>query len=135
LRIGIDYYLKVLKKHHNVMIQEISEAKIPLRASKAEIRKAVVLESDSILKRINPMEKVILMDVQGMMLSSVEFKSKLVSLSDGGQMDLCLIIGGSHGVSREMFMGKAYFLSFSRMTFPHQLMRLVLLEQLSRILS
>ncbi len=124
----------LLNRNQRVTIEEIPEARVSQKASDAEIEKAVAIESERILKRISPMEKVILLDVKGKMLTTTETKKKMHELSDGGQRGLCIVIGGSYGVNREMFLGKAFSLSFSMLTFPHQLMRLVLLEQLNRIL-
>jgi 23S rRNA (pseudouridine1915-N3)-methyltransferase len=135
LKRGIEYYLKILNRNGDVTIQEIPEAKIPEKASEADIRRAVTLESERVLKAVSTSDRMILLDAEGTLMSTREVKKKMHVVSDGGRLPLVFVIGGSHGVEREMFSDKAFSLSFSKMTFPHQLMRLVLLEQLSQVMD
>ena len=135
LKTGIEYYLKILNRNGEVTIHEIPEVKIPEKASEADIRRAVALESERILKAVSSSDRMILLDAEGTMMSTREVKKKMQVISDGGRLPLAFVIGGSHGVNREIFSDKAFSLSFSKMTFPHQLMRLVLLEQLSKMMD
>lgn len=135
LKEGIEHFMQALNRRWDVVIQELPETRVSDGASEAEIHKAVTKDSEGILSAIHPSERVILLDSKGAMLTSRELRNRIRNLSEDGHVPLVMVIGGSHGVNREMFRQVAFSLSFSRMTFPHQLMRLVLLEQIYRLMS
>jgi len=133
VREGVQNYLDRLNRKWKVSIEELSEEKIPEKATAAQINQAVKRETENILKALKKQEKIILLDVEGAFLTTFQLRKKLMDWSDGGRTTITIIIGGSYGVDRETLQKKAYSLSFSKMTFPHQLMRLILLEQLGQV--
>ncbi|MBE5735002.1 MAG: 23S rRNA (pseudouridine(1915)-N(3))-methyltransferase RlmH [Clostridiales bacterium] len=122
-------YIKRLSKYHNVNIIELEEEKIAKNASIADIAKVKVKESlkfEKYLKGYN-----IVLDVNGKSLDSVAFAKKIEQISQNSFI-INFIIGGSYGLSDEIKNKADMLLSFSSFTFPHQLMRVVLLEQIYR---
>ena len=110
----------------------IRDEKLPERASDAEISAALKREGERIIAAIPPRAYTIALCVEGKQMPSEKFSKTLASLGGEGYSDICFIIGGSDGLSDEV-KGKAKLrLSISEMTFPHQLMRVILLEQLYR---
>jgi 23S rRNA (pseudouridine1915-N3)-methyltransferase len=89
-------------------------------------------EGEKILKHVKDGMYVIPLDIKGKMISSEELSDKLEKLGIGGHSNIAFIIGGSLGLSKEILKRADYKLSFSPMTFPHQLMRVILLEQVYR---
>ena len=85
-----------------------------------------------ILKNIPDDAFVITLEIEGKMLDSVEFSKKLEQLGIQGKSHICFVIGGSIGLGQDVLKRSNYALSFSKMTFPHQLMRVILLEQIYR---
>ena len=126
---GISEYLKRLSGYCNVEILELKDEKIGSNNSEEKIKE---IESNRILEKINDKDYVVLLDLRGKELNSEEFASKMDNLISAGTGNYCFIIGGSLGVS-EMLRKKANFLfCFSRLTFTHQMVRLLLLEQIYR---
>lgn len=126
---GISEYLKRLSGYSNVEIIEVKDEKNSSNNSEENIKE---IESKRILEKINEKDYVILLDLKGKELSSEEFAFKMDDLINSGIGNYCFIIGGSLGVS-EIVRKKADFLiSFSRLTFTHQMVRLLLLEQIYR---
>ena len=113
------------------MIQ-VADEKTPDGASEAQERQIKEKEGSRILAQIKDGAYVIALAVQGTMLSSEQLASKLNKLGVDGQSQIVLIIGGSLGLSDEVLKRADYHLSFSPMTFPHQLLRVSLLEQIYR---
>ena len=105
------------------------------KPSPAEVQNAIKREGERIIAAIPPRSHVIALCVEGKQLSSPEFSEKLVSLESCGVSEFCFIIGGSDGLSDEVKKRAAMHLSISEMTFPHQLMRVILLEQIYRAFS
>lgn len=122
-------YLKRLKKFHNVEIFEVSEERLSKNPSQKDIDKVKNEETKRLEKLIKG--HLILLDVNGKNYSSEEFSEKLQKLQNETST-ITFVIGGSFGVSDEMKNKTQDKLSFSKFTFPHQLMRVVLLEQLYR---
>ena len=89
-------------------------------------------EGASILSKIKPSDYVITLEIEGKGLSSVSLSKKIESLALAGNSSLVFVIGGSLGLSEEVSMRADFKLSFSAMTFPHQMMRIILLEQIYR---
>lgn len=124
---GISEYLKRLSGYCNVEIIEVKDEKISSDESKVK-----EIESKRILEKINEKDYVVLLDVLGKEFSSEQFAQTLEKWIDNGIGNYCFVIGGSLGVS-EMVKNRANFLiSFSRLTFTHQMIRLMLLEQIYR---
>ena len=125
LKDAIDEYLKRLRKYTNVEIIELKDEGL------VEIDKALALEGEKILKYINPKDYIITMEIEGNELSSIEFAKKIENILITNS-NITFIIGGSYGISEEVKKLSNYKLSFSKMTFPHQLFRVILLEQIYR---
>lgn len=125
-------YSKRLGRFCTLEIVELKEARLPDKASAADEENVKLEEGRSILKHIADSTYVITLEVQGRQLSSGELAEKMDSLAGMGKSDIAFIIGGSLGLSPEVSRRADFRLSFSRMTFPHQMMRVVLLEQIYR---
>ena len=110
----------------------MADEKTPDGASEAQERQIKEKEGSRILAQIKDGAYVIALAVQGTMLSSEQLAGKMNRLGVDGQSQIVLIIGGSLGLSDEVLKRADYHLSFSPMTFPHQLMRVILLEQIYR---
>ena len=117
-------YVKRLSRYCRIRIVELKEERLPDNASAAEGR--------SILKSLSADSYVIALDGKGKQLSSEQLSQKIESLTLGGCSTVDLIIGGSLGLSDEVRKRADFKLSFSSMTFPHQMMRVILLEQIYR---
>lgn len=113
----------------------IRDERLSDKPSPAEVQNAIKREGERIIAAIPPRSYVIALCVEGKQLSSPEFSEKLVSLESCGVSEFCFIIGGSDGLSDEVKKRAAMRLSISEMTFPHQLMRVILLEQIYRAFS
>lgn len=129
---AIKEYSKRLKRFANLEIIELKEARLPDNASKADEEKVKALEGEEILKKIKKGTYVITLEIKGKNLSSEELAKKFEDLALDGQSDVALIIGGSLGLSPEVSQRADFKLSFSKMTFPHQMMRVILIEQIYR---
>lgn len=132
LRDAIAEYTKRLSKYCKLEILEVADEKTPDRASEAVEDGIRQKEGERILKLIRDDAYVITLEIGGKMLDSVEFSEKIASLGLQGKSHICFVIGGSIGLGREVLKRSDYGLSFSKMTFPHQLMRVILLEQIYR---
>ncbi|MDK2823853.1 MAG: rRNA (pseudouridine1915-N3)-methyltransferase [Clostridia bacterium] len=133
LKEGINEYLKRLKPLAKVEIIEVADEKEPVNASLAVEELVKEKEGEKILKHIRPESFMIALAIEGKQLSSQELADLLNKLALQGKSDLTLVIGGSLGLSDTVLQKADYKLSFSKMTFPHQLMRLILLEQIYRV--
>ena len=125
-------YSKRLSRFCNIKILEIKEARLPDKASAAEEETVKREEGEGILKQIRDEDFVISLEIQGKSLSSEEMAEKIENLGLAGRSNLVFVIGGSLGLSPEVSRRADFHLSFSRMTFPHQMMRVILLEQIYR---
>ncbi len=110
----------------------IKDERLPEHASAAETAAAVRREGEKILAALPPRAFLCALCVEGKQMPSERFSEKLASLAAEGFSDVCFIIGGSDGLSDEVKNACRMKLSISEMTFPHQLMRVILLEQLYR---
>ncbi len=135
LRNAIDTYSKSLKKHCSLQMIEVPDEKTPDNASFKEEMQIKAKEGESILKNIKDTAYVFALAIEGKMLTTEEMSKNLIALENKGIIELVFIIGGSLGLSKEVLNRANYKLSFSKMTFPHQLMRVILLEQLNKCLS
>ena len=132
LRDAIDEYSKRLSKYCKLEIIEVSDEKTPDNASEKEELQIKEKEGIQILSKIKDNAYVIAMDLKGKTLSSEEFSSFIDNCGIQGNSNLVFIIGGSLGLSKDVLNRANYKLCFSKMTFPHQLFRVMLLEQIYR---
>ena len=125
LKNAIDEYTKRLSKYTKLEFIEVMDVDNP------SIDITLSKEKESIMKHINPKDYIITLEIDGNMLSSTEFSSKLDSIFNTNSC-ITFIIGGSYGLHDDIKKISNYKLSFSKMTFPHQLFRVILLEQIYR---
>ncbi len=116
-------YLKRLSKYTNIQIIEVED--------EANIQKALKVEAEKISKHIKENDYVITLEIDGKELSSEEFASKIDNIFITNS-NIDFIIGGSYGIDETIKKRSNYSLSFSKMTFPHKLFRVILLEQIYR---
>lgn len=131
-RDAIDEYAKRLSRYCKLDIIEVADEKTPDHSSEVENEKIRKKEGERILTHVRDNTYVIVLAIEGKMLDSVELSEKIQQLGVSGVGDITLIIGGSLGLSEEVYHRADFKLSFSKMTFPHQLMRVILLEQIYR---
>lgn len=129
---AIAEYSKRLSRFCTLEIIELKEAHLPDKASQAEEEAVKLEEGRSILKTIKDGTFVITLEILGKQLDSPQLAAKLESLSLEGKSNIAFVIGGSLGLSEEVSKRANFKLSFSKMTFPHQMMRVILLEQIYR---
>lgn len=129
---GIDEYSKRLNRYCKLDIIQVPDEKTPDNASEAEELMIKKKEGERILKNIKDNAYVIALAIEGKMLTSEELADKIDKLGVGGDSHIVFVIGGSLGLDDEVLKRADYKLSFSKMTFPHQMMRMVLLEQVYR---
>ena len=132
LKDGIAEYSKRISRFATVEMVELADEKTPDRASDSENEKILDLEGNRILSKIGDREFVVVLAIEGKTLSSEEFSKQLEQASINGFSTLTFVIGGSLGLSHQVKKRANLFLSFGRLTLPHQLMRLVLVEQIYR---
>ena len=129
---ALDEYTKRLSKYCQLNITEINDEKIPNNASDKENTIVKEKEGKNILNAIKKDSYIICMDLNGKQFSSEEFADKINNISINYNGSVTFIIGGSLGLSDSVISKSNYHLSFSNMTFPHQLARVMLCEQLYR---
>lgn len=129
---AVDEYSKRLSKYCDIEIKELKETRLPDKASVADEQKVIYEEGQTILANIKDNSYVITLEIKGKQLSSEELAEKMHQLPLEGRSDITFVIGGSLGLSKEVSQRSDFKLSFSKMTFPHQMMRVVLLEQVYR---
>jgi 23S rRNA (pseudouridine1915-N3)-methyltransferase len=132
LKQGIDEYLKRLSAYAKVEVIEVADEKAPEVLSELEMVQVKQKEGERILGKISQDTHVIALAIQGKMQSSEELADTLDKLATYGKSKIAFVIGGSLGLSEEVLKRANEHLSFSRMTFPHQLMKLILVEQIYR---
>lgn len=131
-RDAIEEYSKRLVKYCKLQIMEIKESLLPANASAADEEAVKTSEGIEILGKIKPSDYVITLEIKGNSLSSEKLATHLERLAVTGKSSIVFIIGGSLGLSKEVSRRADLKLSFSAMTFPHQMMRVILLEQIYR---
>lgn len=131
-RDAISEYEKRLSRYCKLDIVEVADERTPEHASAAENQKILEKEGERILANVRDNTYVIILAIKGKMLDSVELSQKISDLTVSGVSDITFIIGGSLGLSDAVVKRGDFLLSFSPMTFPHQLMRVILLEQVYR---
>lgn len=129
---GIKEFEKRLSRYCSLNIIEVNDEKAPENLSDKDIEKIKEKEGKRILSKIPQNSFIISLVIQGKEVSSEELSKKIENLMISGINDITFIIGGSLGLSKDVLNKSNYKLSFSKMTFPHQMMRLILLEQIYR---
>ncbi|MCY8157548.1 23S rRNA (pseudouridine(1915)-N(3))-methyltransferase RlmH [Bacillus licheniformis] len=132
LKQGIDEYIKRLSAYAKVDIIELPDEKAPENLSDQDMKIVKDKEGERILSKISPDAHVIALAIEGKMKSSEELADNMDRLATYGKSKVTFVIGGSLGLSDAVLKRADEKLSFSRMTFPHQLMRMILLEQVYR---
>ena len=125
LKDAIEEYQKRIKKYTNIELIEVKDEGL------VEESKAISLEAEKIKKHLNSKDYIITMEIEGKQITSKEFAEKLNQIQIENS-NIVFIIGGSYGLSNELKQMAKYHLSFSKLTFPHQLFRVLLLEQIYR---
>ena len=129
---AIAEYTKRLTKYCQLTQVEVADEKAPETLSDKEMVQIKDKEGERILAKIKDTQYVITLEINGTQLTSEGLSEKLDHLGVSGQSDLVFVIGGSLGLSDVVIKRSNFALSFSKMTFPHQLMKVVLLEQIYR---
>lgn len=131
LRDAADEYIKRLRGFCDLKIAEFSPFKLPDKPNESQIAAALDREAEQILKRIPAGSRTAALCIEGKMLSSEELAGEIHAADNSGT-PFTFIIGSSHGLAEQVKRSADIRLSFSKMTFPHQLFRIMLLEQLYR---
>jgi len=129
---GISEYLKRLQVYAKLQLIEVADERAPENLSEKEMEQVKEKEGSRILNQVKENQYVITLSIDGQMLTSEELAKELDRLATYGKSDLVFVIGGSLGLAKQVNERADFSLSFSKMTFPHQLMRLILLEQIYR---
>lgn len=132
LKQGINEYLKRLSAYAKIEIVELPDEKAPEQLSDAEMEQVKNKEGERILGKISDDTHVIALAIEGKQRSSEELAKEMDKLATYGKSKVAFVIGGSLGLSGDVMKRANDTLSFSKMTFPHQLMKLILLEQVYR---
>ncbi|MCM3387591.1 23S rRNA (pseudouridine(1915)-N(3))-methyltransferase RlmH [Ureibacillus chungkukjangi] len=132
LKMGIDEYVKRLGGYAKVELVEVPDEKAPEQLSEAEMEIVKRKEGERILAKVNDGMHVIALEIDGKMKSSEDMAKDLESLMTYGTSKVAFIIGGSLGLHEDVLKRADEKLSFGKMTLPHQLMKLVLVEQIYR---
>jgi len=129
---AVDEYKKRLSSYCRLEIIELADEKTPDSASQKEEEQIKDKEGERILGKISDQDYVITLEIKGRPLDSEQLAAHIDSLATSGKSSIAFVIGGSLGLSTKVSARSNYKLSFSAMTFPHQLMRVILLEQIYR---
>lgn len=132
LTAGINEFLKRLGPFANVKIVEINEEKMKDNPSEAEKQQTLQQEGQRLLRQVPEGSYLFVLDVYGQQLSSEKLAAKLDRLALQGRSNITFLIGGAFGLSEEVRQAADFRLSFSPMTFTHQMIRLLLVEQIYR---
>lgn len=129
---GIAEYAKRLRRYCKLTFCQVADEKTPDKASDALNQQIKEIEGERLMKHIRENDYVIALAIDGKMLDSVELSKLVERLGIEGKSSIAFVIGGSLGLSDQVLKRADYKLSFSKMTFPHQLMQMILLEQVYR---
>ncbi len=127
---GVEYYLKEIKKSCDIEIIELSDERLTDKLSDAEIVKALEVEETKVLSKIDKTDYVVALAIKGS-ISTTENLKKAIKNCNTNNKNIVFIIGSSYGLSDNVYKRADEKMSFSKMTFTHQMMRLILLEQIS----
>ena len=131
-RDAVAEYSKRLKSYCSLQITEIKESPLRANPSAADEEAVKIAEGADILSRIRSSDYVITLEIKGKVLSSEALAQKIEALAIDGKSSIVFVIGGSLGLSEEVSRRADFKRSFSARTFPHQMMRVILLEQIYR---
>ena len=129
---GIAEYLKRMDRYAKIKIVEVPDEKAPEKLSPAEMEQVKQVEGERILNKIKDKEYVFVTAIKGKERTSEEFAKEIQDLGTYGHSDITFVIGGSLGTSEAVNKRADKLISFGKFTMPHQLMRLVLTEQIYR---
>lgn len=129
---GIKEYLKRISAYSDIEVIEVADERIPDNPSLAEETIVKSKEGRRILDKVKQDDYMILLDVQGKELDSIQFAERIGDCMINGKSTIDFVIGGSLGHGEDVLTRANARISFSQMTFPHQLMRLILVEQIYR---
>lgn len=129
---GIEEYKKRLSRYCKLEIVELADEKTPDNASEAQELQIKKKEGERILKSIREDAYMIALAIEGAQLDSVQLAKKIENLGVSSESHIVFVIGGSLGLDADVLGRANELLSFSKMTFPHQMMRMILLEQVYR---
>ncbi|MGE7623369.1 23S rRNA (pseudouridine(1915)-N(3))-methyltransferase RlmH [Viridibacillus sp. NPDC096237] len=132
LKMGIDEYVKRLGAYAKIDLVEVPDEKAPEQLSEAEMEIVKKKEGERILAKISPDTHVIALAINGKMKTSEEMSKDIESLMTYGKSKIAFVIGGSLGLHDDVLKRANEKQSFGKMTLPHQLMKLVLVEQIYR---
>ena len=132
LRDGVAEFVKRMRPYGGITITELNESKIGDKPSDADRKQVVDDEGERLLKAVPKNAYTVLLDVYGKTMSSEDLAKTVARLEVDGVSDMAFIIGGAFGVSEALRQSVNYKLSFSPMTFTHQMVRLLLVEQIYR---
>ena len=132
LKMGIEEFTKRLGAYAKMDLVEVPDEKAPEQLSDAEMEIVKRKEGERILSKIGADAYVIALAIEGKMKTSEELSADLESLMTYGRSKIVFVIGGSLGLHEDVMKRSDEKLSFSKMTFPHQMMKLILLEQVYR---
>lgn len=129
---GIAEYAKRLGRYCKLTFCQVADEKTPDKASDALNEQIKATEAERLMKHIRDQDYVIALAIDGKMLDSVQLSQKIGQLGVAGKSSIAFVIGGSLGLGDQVLRRADFKLSFSKMTFPHQLMQMILLEQIYR---
>ncbi len=129
---GVAEFVKRMRPYGGITITELNESKIGDKPSDADRKQVVIEEGERLLKNVPKNAYTVLLDVYGKTMSSEDLAKTVAKLEVDGVSDMAFIVGGAFGVSDELRRSVNYKLSFSPMTFTHQMVRLLLVEQIYR---
>ncbi|NBK96770.1 MAG: 23S rRNA (pseudouridine(1915)-N(3))-methyltransferase RlmH [Erysipelotrichia bacterium] len=128
----IDEYVKRLRAYTKIEVIEVADEPALEKFSDADNQKVMDIEGERVLKKIKDKEYVVLLDLHGIMMSSESFAQKMASIQTYQSSDITFVIGGSLGVSEALIKRSNLRLKLSDLTFTHQMVRLLVLEQIYR---
>ena len=129
---GVDEYTKRLSSYCKLTVVELKDESIPDKPSQSQIDKALEAEGNRVLSLLKPNEYLISLDLNQKEMDSVEFSKFLSGKLESNGSNISFVIGGSYGLSNKLKERVNSSITLSKMTFPHQLARLILLEQIFR---
>lgn len=132
MTMAIQEYSKRLSAYCRLEIIEVKDEKVPEKLSDQQRLKAIEAEGKRIISFLKDDEILVTLEINGNQMNSLDFSEKIEAYTVQGKSQITFIIGGSLGLSSEIIRRSDWSLSFSKMTFPHQLFRVMLLEQIYR---
>ncbi len=132
---AIDEYTKRLSKYATIKQTEVKETKLPKSASDKDIDRVIETESERLFNKIKNDAYVVALAIEGKQFSSERFARHLEEVMTYESHHFVFLIGGSHGLSERLKRRANLLWSFSKLTFPHQLMRVIVLEQVYRAMK